>query len=390
MKTKSAFNRRYCIYAFAMLMPALLLAAIPPGTVGFAPPQTYSVGTYPESIAIGDFNSDGVPDIAVASHNQNRIDVLLGNGDGTFRSAKTVETADGPFNVSVGDFTRHRRADLAVLCGNDPNVYVILGNGDGTFRAPAAYKINDNHPRQVIIADLNHDGIPDLAVASGLSFDYSPPGKLTVFIGVGDGSFRNPVITTVETNPYSFTVGDFDGDGLADIAITTLQNAHPDHIDFLRGNGDGTFQPPRSVQTVAGPIYISSAHLNSNRVLDLIVVGNTEAQILLGNGDGTFTPKSQLVTASHVANLEVADFDGDGKVDILAGTNLGAEILLGNGGGSFQPGVTVFKNSLPLVFWNYVAVGDFQGHKKPDFAVISPSGHISNPGRLSVLVNTSK
>jgi hypothetical protein len=225
------------------------LAAVPPGSVTFAQPQPYAVGRYPTSVAVGDFNSDGKPDIAVASLNDNKINILLGNGDGTFRTASSIDVANRPIYVLVANFKKDRKADLVVLCENDPNVYVLLGNGNGTFRAPAGYKLGGDWPKQAAVGDFNGDGIPDLAVASGQSPNYSIPGKLTVFIGAGDGSFRNPVVTTVETNPYSLAVGDFNGDGKADVAITTLQNAHPNQIDILISNGNGTFQSPRAVQT---------------------------------------------------------------------------------------------------------------------------------------------
>jgi len=389
MTIRTKLGQIFCVPFLLSLAFMFCFAESTSGQVTFGPPQPYAVGVYPESISIGNFNPGGKLDIAVASHNQDRVDILMGKGDGTFSPSTSVNTAPRPHFVLAAKLAKHRGDDLVVLCEYDPNVYVILGNDDGTFRAPAAYRLPDEHPNQAIVADINHDGIPDLLIVSGLSFDYKVPGNLTVFLGAGDGSLRNPLVMSIETNPYSFAIGDFDGDGNPDLAITTLQNAHPNRVNIFHGNGDGTFKQLAPVDTVEAPMHIAAARMSSNTKFDLVVSGN-KTQVLVGKGDGTFTPGFVLDSKGHVDNIEIADFDRDGKLDILVGTNYGAELFVGLGGGSFKPSTTAFANDLILVFTNFVAVGDFQGDKKPDFAVISPSGVISNPGKLSIVLNTTK
>src|SRR5438874_3113235 len=103
-----------------------------------APAADFAVGTIPFSVAMGDFNGDGKPDLAVANFDSNTVSVLLGNGDGTFRAPLTVGVGNGPTSVAVGDFNGDGKLDLAVADFNSNTVSALLGNGAGTFRPPLA------------------------------------------------------------------------------------------------------------------------------------------------------------------------------------------------------------------------------------------------------------
>ena len=123
------------------------------------------VGDAPVSVALGDVNADGRPDLAVANVSSDNVSVLLGNGNGTFQPDVTFAAGDDPTSVALGDVNGDGQPDLAVANFASDNVSVLLGNGDGTFQ-PAVNFAAGNSPRSVALADVNRDGRPDLAVAN--------------------------------------------------------------------------------------------------------------------------------------------------------------------------------------------------------------------------------
>lgn len=185
-------------------------------------------------VAVADFNGDGHLDVAAAqaSGNIERIHggviILLGNGDGTFQSASSVDIPDllRAGNVTTGDFNRDGKADLAVTALT--GTFVALGNGDGTFSLAAArYGFADS---SLAVADLNSDGNLDL-IALNTDYALQPSQSTTEWgLGNGDGTFQgpvgnvNPCIQSSGCIPLSFVpswlaVGDFNGDKLPDLVI---------------------------------------------------------------------------------------------------------------------------------------------------------------------------
>src|SRR5260370_2965783 len=123
-----------------------------------------TAGVSPVSVAVGDVNGDGVQDLVIANFGSNNVSVLLGNGDGTFQGARNFAAGASPNSVAVGDFNGDGVQDLAVAnltAAN--NVSVLLGNGDGSFQAPQAFPTGGLGPRSVAVGDFNGDGVPDLA-----------------------------------------------------------------------------------------------------------------------------------------------------------------------------------------------------------------------------------
>ena len=149
--------------------PRAVLLANGDGT--FQPAVNYNVGIGPLSVAAGDFNADGKPDLAIANvgplenntYTGGDVSVLLGKGDGTFRASVTYNAGIGPSSVSVGDFNGDGRSDLFVV--NKAGVSVLLGVGDGTFQSAVNFGAG-SEPASAAVADFNRDGKPDLAVTS--------------------------------------------------------------------------------------------------------------------------------------------------------------------------------------------------------------------------------
>ena len=149
--------------------------------------RDFAVGSKPRSVAVGDFNRDGVQDLAIANAGENTVSVLLGNSDGTFQAALTFGVGRAPWAVAVGDFNRDGVQDLAVANYDSDTVSVLLGNGDGTFQAALTFDVVVNGagggPTSVAVGDFNRDGLPDLAIAD------CDTGTVSVLLGNGDGTF---------------------------------------------------------------------------------------------------------------------------------------------------------------------------------------------------------
>ena len=186
-------------------------------------------GANPYSVISGDFNGDGVADLAVAD---GCISILLGAGGGRFSSATTYASGGGNQMIIVaGDFNGDGKLDLAVANANSNNVGVLLGNGNGTFSTAATFSSGGSGPHGLATGDFNGDGKLDLAVANYTS------STVCILLGNGSGGFTpQATVASGGTNPYSLAVGDFNGDGLPDVAVA---NSGSNNVGILAGNGSG-------------------------------------------------------------------------------------------------------------------------------------------------------
>ncbi|MGH8865117.1 MAG: FG-GAP repeat domain-containing protein, partial [Burkholderiales bacterium] len=133
-KRRGAAWLGYGIWAGLALLTATLSAHPRPLFFSPAKGSPVAAGDNPESVAIGDVNRDGRPDLVVANLGSANVSVLLGKGDGSFQPAVNLAAGDFPVSVALGDVNRDGRPDLAVANANSDNVSVLLGNGDGTFQ----------------------------------------------------------------------------------------------------------------------------------------------------------------------------------------------------------------------------------------------------------------
>jgi len=329
----------------------------------FLNPQTPATGNQPDAMAVGDFNADGKPDLAIANYADNSVTILLGNGDGTFTaSASSPATGPSPISLAVGDFNGDGSVDLVVLNNGDNTLTVLLGNGDGTFTPTGTPVSTGVNPLAVSVGDFNGDGKADLVVAN-----YSD-NTITVLLGNGDGTFTSTTPCTTGSGPSYIAVGDFNNDGNPDLAVT---NNTSNNVTILLGQGDGTFVAA-SASPLTGnyPNAVAVADFAGNGKADLAVVnsGDNTVTILLGNGDGTFAPGTTLFTGVLPYFVAVGDLNGDGKVD-LAVTNDSDNtltLLLGNGNGTFTTSPT--NPATGVSPWP-IAVTDFNGDGVADIAV---------------------
>jgi len=343
------------LFPVAPYQPALAFAG--------APGSPIALGTQPQSVVVGDFRGIGRTDLAVANVVSDNVTILLSNGDGTFANGSSSPILVGTFPVSIaaGDFNGDGKLDLATVNVATQNLTILLGNGDGTFKALTQSVPAGSIPEQVVVGDFNGDGKLDLAVTL-----YG--NGVLILLGNGDGTFTPvPAIPATGSYPDDLAVGDFNGDGKLDLAVT---NEYGKSLTILLGNGDGTFTAATSPAVGTYPLAIAAGDFNGDGKLDLAVVdsGDNNLTILLGNADGTFQAKASPATGANPVGLAIADFNGDGKLD-LAVTNQGGgnvSILLGNGDGTFTPSA-----SSPATGESpgQIAVGDFNQDGQLDLAM---------------------
>ena len=281
----------------------------------FAAPQTISlssVSTMPIGVSVGDFNNDGILDLAVGYESSSGISILLGNGsmgvgDGTFGAPQTFTAGSDTYESVVGDFDGDGNLDIAVTNYGSGTVNVLLGKGDGTFNPAVPYAVNSG-AFFIREADLNGDGFLDLVVGNYNS------GTISVLLGVGDGTFQPQTTYTAGSAAADVAIGDFGGDGIPDLIVT---NRSTNNMYLLLGVGDGTFQTAQAFPVGFGTEVVATADFNADGNLDLAVIKNSGGVgVLLGNGDGTFQAAQSFTGASLTYGIILGNYNTGGGIGI--------------------------------------------------------------------------
>lgn len=315
-----------------------------------------------QNIAVADFNGDGRLDIVT-----NNFTVLMGNGDGTFQPPVNYTAQTNAYALSTGDFNGDGKPDFA-SADYDGTLGVWLNKGDGTFLPPAFYQVGAA-PLSIAVADFNDDGIADVAVASRQG---NYPG-VGVFIGVGDGTFKPPVNYLAPRRQQALAIGDFNGDGNADI-VSVDSDDIDQNVTILLGAGDGTFHTG-ATYGAAFPYSVAVGDFNKDGRPDFVLVNEfASLTVFLGNGDGTFAQQPMLPvplgSAALDSGLSVGDFDGDGNPDIAyAGDGSDISVFLGNGDGTFRGGTSFPAGSSSQA----LVAAEFNGDGRTDLAVTNGS-----------------
>jgi hypothetical protein len=297
----------------------------------FKAPVSYSSGgRQASSVVLGDVDGDGMLDLVVANNCQGgssagcsnsdhgEVSVLLGNGNGTFQPPISYDTG-GIYakTVAIGDLNGDGHPDLVVANIIDSGfthgiIGVLLNNGDGTFKSPVSYNSVAQDAEGVAIGDVNGDGKPDLVVANGCQQTNCAQG-VTVFLGKGNGTFASPVTYSSGADAsYSVLIADLNGDGHPDLAVASWA---PHSVGVLMGNGDGTFQAPVIYDTgtgycCSGANSVAVGDANDDGKPDLLVANSchdsfcsTGSVGVLLNNNGAPPTTTSLVASSNPANI---------------------------------------------------------------------------------------
>ncbi len=232
----------------------------------FSPAALIVTAADPYTVVLADFNRDGILDVAVTSHSTGGIALHKGKGDGTFLPCIWYAADNKPYGLAAADFNNDGYPDLAVGNEGSNDVSILLNHGDGTFAAPS--NIHLNYPVYAVIsADLSHDGNMDLAVVSGAVY---------TFRGYGDGTFLPPLVYYMPSTAIDdLVMADVNADGLPDLLIT---DSGTSQVHVLLGQGwwgtpDGTFKPASPLSYDGGnyPFDLAAADFNRDGVADLAV-----------------------------------------------------------------------------------------------------------------------
>lgn len=367
-----SLSRRFILLAAASVLLSISALA---GT--FKNPELIDTSYDPQGVATGDWDGDGIPDLAyVDGASPSTLHILLGNGNGTFLHKQDIALPEGIGSViNVADVTSDGILDIVIggSTSTAGKIATFIGNGDGTFQSPVVSTItnsggNGGTPSLdaiMGIGDVNGDGAADLVIGDAMS------ATLYVLFGNNSGRFSiGTKITFYFSGEADSFLYDLNGDGHLDIVVNNLVGAQT--IVWL-GNGDGTFQPGVSYTSYA----VTLADVNGDGHPDLVgEVYPGQVQVLLGNSDGTFGLPAPLTTVPAGDFLaKVGDFNGDGIPDLLFMTPEGVGVALGQGNltyGSVLPSVA--GTVAPSRYLPAFIQGDFNGDGHRDIALAAVAG----------------
>jgi Bacterial Ig-like domain (group 3)/FG-GAP-like repeat len=391
-----------------------LLLLSPAFAQTYAPAVNYGTQLQSVGITYGDFNEDGKVDVLVTNAGASTLSLFLGNGHGALGNAISIAVGPNPISVVAADFNADGHLDVAVSLGNSQRFQVLFGVGNSTFLAPISILIPGAAHftiGQLMVADFNLDGKPDLAVATDVG--------VAIFVNDGNGAFNETGIVNQNANIATFDINDVNGDRKPDIVgIESALDSNGDtagKVFWASGNGDGTFQSVTQITQFTGtPAGIAVGDLNNDGLADIVIsnsggviggdgggggIGCTpricppvdgtptpplnipgEIQIFVQQSNAAFTLAGTLTSDKNPGTVILADLNGDQHLDVVEASSAAPalRIFSNQGNIAFSPQTVL---TLPFIAANIISVS-LTNASALDLAATLPSGN-----EISVFAN---
>jgi hypothetical protein len=361
-------------------------------------PDTFNIFNSAE----GDFNGDGIADVATVNEDGG-LNILLNGGNGVMKLTSSETSLTVPakshnlLQLASADLNGDGHADIVGMDVLTNQFYVWLSKGDGTVAAPVGYSVAPKYGASflyggggIAIADINGDGHPDIVAVSADYENGSPQTivSLQVFPGKGDGTFGAPIEsdTTLSDAYYmmfgsTLVLADMDGDGSLD-AVVLLDdggfNGTPGlGVMTAKGNGSGGFAAlsgysgaflPQIQNNFSSTSGMAVADLNKDGLPDVMFNdGQDDLYVALNQGNGSLLEaKDAIPVTSDDLVFELGDLDGDKVPDVVTFTDGVVTTYKGNGDGTFN-------TTTP----HYYTGGLGAGHQQPALANYASAGNTS-------------
>ncbi len=388
----------YSQYSF---LPTFDNSAYIPGTVYVNDKVDFTAGSFPFSVAIGDLDGDGKADMAVVNFSDNTISIYRNTSSsgaitsGSFAAKVDFATGSNPSILAIGDLDGDGKADLAVANYGSNTVSVFRNTSSsgaitsGSFAARVDFPTG-LRPYGVAISDLDGDGKADLAVANYNSNTVSVIRNTSSSGAITSGSFAAKVDFTTGSRPYSVAIGDLDGDGKADLAVSNFNSATVSVFHNTSSSGaitSSSFAAKVDFTAVTNPYILAIGDLDGDGKADLVNSGSHTVSVFRNTGSsgaitaGSFAAKVDFAngTSSQPVSVAIGDLNGDGKADLVVANSGSHNVSVFRNtsssgaitSGSFAPRVNFAVGTFP---WS-VAIGDLDGDGKADLAVANQSSN---------------
>jgi hypothetical protein len=337
-------------------------------------------GWSPRRLATGDFNGDGRLDVAAVVGNAEvtRATVLINDLQtppaGLEFQTSNVRVTGKPHAITMGDFNRDGLLDVATCNGGQGSFSVLFGTADGDVVISRTY-IPEERAALFTITNGDYDGDGDLDLAAGDVW-----GEQAILrTNAGDGTFFNVSFTPLGAAPALLISADVDGNGLTDLLSA---NSGANTVSIAPSAGGGLFEPPRQLRVGSRPLAVAAHDLDADGDLDLAVASSTvrELSVHRNQGEGTFEAGRSYPVIGAARHVVAGDLDGSGEVELLVAHDSWVTVFRSEGDGGFAEELTVDTRQDPYS----LVVTDVDGDTVPDI-VTSNTTHPAY-GSLSVFL----